>query len=57
MDFGGNCPNTSRKAGKEITKDKIKPKQIAWKMLSEMNQFKVPVVRSMSEFMEIVNER
>lgn len=33
---------------------KLKPDQIGWSMLAEHNQFKVHVVRSMSEFLEIV---
>ncbi len=35
---------------------KLKPEQLGWKMLSEMNQFQVHVVRSMSEFLELVNK-
>lgn len=33
---------------------KLKPEQLGWKMLAEMNNFEVHVVRSMSEFMELV---
>lgn len=33
---------------------KLRPEQIGWAMLAEVNQFKVHVVRSMSEFLEIV---
>jgi hypothetical protein len=33
---------------------KLRPEQIGWAMLAEHNQFKVHVVRSMSEFLEIV---
>ena len=33
---------------------KMRPEQIGWAMLAERNLFKVHVVRSMSEFMEIV---
>lgn len=33
---------------------KLRPEQIGWAMLAERNLFKVHVVRSMSEFLEIV---
>jgi len=33
---------------------KLKPEQIGWAMLAEKNLFKVHVVRSMNEFLEIV---
>lgn len=35
---------------------KLKPEQIGWAMLAERNLFKVHVVRSMSEFLEIVKQ-
>jgi hypothetical protein len=33
---------------------KLRPEQIGWAMMAEKNLFKVHVVRSMTEFMEIV---